>query len=392
MTEIRQATLNDFDFYYQLKCEKSSVYWSGFSGIPDRNQLYAFWKHLIDGKIVGRKIYILSVNLSPVGYIQVVEDNGRFELSMGIAENDRGKGYGNLIIQKAIELNGLRHTYYCYIREDNDTSIKSFKKNGFKKTGFSYKQEFGIDNKEYQMNEYIRESLKVIAIIPARCGSKGLSNKNIRLLNGKPLLAYSVEAAIESEIFDTVHVSTDSKKYADIASMYGADEPFLRDIINSGDSSSSWDAVREVLRKYKEIGKEFDVCVLLQPTSPMRMSEDIKEAYMLFKEKKAKSLTSVTEVDHPVQWCFKLDATYFMKDFATSPYKACRRQELEKYYRENGAIYIVGTSEIADHSFDFYSDQCVAYVMNRERSIDIDTLQDFIIAETIMQMQSEEQK
>jgi CMP-N,N'-diacetyllegionaminic acid synthase len=230
---------------------------------------------------------------------------------------------------------------------------------------------------------------KLIAIIPARSGSKGLKDKNIRLLNGKPLLAYSVEAAIGSGLFDIVHVSTDSQEYADIAKAYGADEPFLRDEQNSGDASSSWDAVREVLRKYKENGKEFDVCVLLQPTSPMRTAEDIKEAYKLFEEKKAISLTSATEVDHPVQWCFKLDKTFSMKDFASSPYKDCRRQELEKHYRENGAIYIVGTKEISDPSFDFYTDQSVAYIMSRSRSIDIDTLQDFIVAETIIKMQAE---
>lgn len=230
---------------------------------------------------------------------------------------------------------------------------------------------------------------KLIAIIPARSGSKGLKDKNIRLLNGKPLLAYSVEAAIGAGLFDTVHVSTDSQEYADIAEAYGADVPFLRDEQNSGDASSSWDAVREVLRKYKENGKEFDVCVLLQPTSPMRSAEDIKEAYRLFEEKKAASLTSATEVDHPVQWCFTLDTTCSMKDFASSPYKDCRRQELEKHYRENGAIYIVGTKDIVHPDFDFYTEQCVAYIMERSRSIDIDTLQDFIVAETIIKLQAE---
>lgn len=233
---------------------------------------------------------------------------------------------------------------------------------------------------------------KLIAIIPARSGSKGLKDKNIRLLNGKPLLTYSVEAAIESGLFDIVHVSTDSQEYADIAKSYGADEQFLRDGQNAGDASSSWDAVREVLKKYEKLGKNFDICVLLQPTSPMRTADDIKFAYKLFEEQGAKSLTSVTEVDHPVQWCFKLNGTCFMKDFASSPFKDCRRQELEKHYRENGAIYIVGASDIVDSGFDFYTDQCVAYVMNRNRSIDIDTIQDFIIAERIMKMQSEEQK
>ena len=239
-------------------------------------------------------------------------------------------------------------------------------------------------------DKYIRERPKLIAIIPARSGSKGLKDKNIRKLNEKPLLAYSIEAAIASGIFDTVHVSTDSREYAEIAEAYGADEPFLRDVQNAGDSSSSWDVVREVLRKYDMSGKHFDVCVLLQPTSPLRTADDIKAAYALFDTKKADSLTSVTEVDHPIQWCFKLDDSYSMRDFASSPYKDSRRQELEKYYRENGAIYIVSVPNIVNPLFDFYTERCVAYVMERGRSIDIDTLQDFNVAETIMKAQSEE--
>lgn len=233
---------------------------------------------------------------------------------------------------------------------------------------------------------------RVIAIIPARSGSKGLKDKNIRDLCGKPLLAYSVERAIQSHIFDTVHVSTDSKEYADIAESYGAEEPFLRKTENAGDFSSSWDVVREVLNSYKKIGREYDICVLLQPTSPLRTTEDILTAYRLFLNNDIKSLTSVTETDHPVQWCFGLDETCLMKEYAASPYKNCRRQELKKYYRENGAIYIVRTSDIVDPEFDFYTESCLAYIMDKDRSIDIDTLQDFMIAKALMGIQIENEK
>ena len=226
---------------------------------------------------------------------------------------------------------------------------------------------------------------KLIAIIPARSGSKGLIDKNIKDLNGKPLLAYTVEAALESGIFDTVHVSTDSQVYADIATSFGADEPFLREAENAGDTSSSWDAVREVLRKYRAIGKTFDTCVLLQPTSPLRDKTDIQKAYALYLEKEASSLTSVTEVDHPIQWCFPLDDTLFMKEFAVSPYKDMRRQELKKHYRENGAIYIVESHSIEDPAFDFYTARCVAFVMDRKKSVDVDTIQDFAMAKMLME-------
>lgn len=231
--------------------------------------------------------------------------------------------------------------------------------------------------------------MKKIAIIPARSGSKGLKDKNIKLLNGKPLIAYTIEAALQSGIFDIVHVSTDSEEYACIARKYGADVPFLRNADNAGDSSSSWDVVREVLTKYESIGETFDVCVLLQPTSPMRNSVDILEAYKLFNEKNAKSLSSVTEVEHPVQWCFRLNEMCSMEEFSKSPYKDSRRQELEKNYRENGAIYIVRTGDICNHEFEFYTSECFAYIMDKNRSVDIDTIQDFLIAEVLMGMEAQ---
>lgn len=225
---------------------------------------------------------------------------------------------------------------------------------------------------------------KFIAIIPARSGSKGLKDKNIRELNGKPLIAYTIESALSAGIFDIVHVSTDSKKYADIATSFGADVPFLRSVECATDRSSPWDAVREVLSRYKELGKEFDVCALLQPTSPLRTAQDICEAFSLYFEKNARSLTSVSEVEHPVQWCFKLDETLSMQDFSASPYKECRRQELEKHYRENGMIYIVGAEDICRPGFSFYTADCYAYIVEQRRAIDIDALQDFILAKTLM--------
>ena len=225
--------------------------------------------------------------------------------------------------------------------------------------------------------------MKIIAIIPARSGSKGLKDKNIASLCGTPLIAYSIEAALGSGLFDTVHVSTDSEKYAEIAANYGADEPFLREISNSGDTSSSWDAVREVLDKYRVLGKEFDAVVLLQPTSPLRDAQHIKKAFDSFMKSGTRSLTSVTEVEHPVQWTFGLGESLRLDEFAKSPYRNSRRQELKKHYRENGAVFIVYTSDISDTAFDFYSD-CSAYIMDRRHSIDIDTKEDLILAEYLM--------
>ena len=106
--------------------------------------------------------------------------------------------------------------------------------------------------------------MKNIAVIPARSGSKGLKNKNIKKLNKKPLMAYSIEAAQKAGIFDCIHVSTDSEQYAELARQYGAEVLFLRDSANSSDAATTWDAMRFVLREYKNRGKDFDAITVLQ--------------------------------------------------------------------------------------------------------------------------------
>ena len=120
--------------------------------------------------------------------------------------------------------------------------------------------------------------MKNLAIIPARSGSKGLKDKNIKMLSGKPLMAYTIEAAIESKMFCKVMVSTDSGNYAEIAREYGAEVPFLRSNELSGDKAGSWEVVLEVLQQYQTVGEIFDTVCLLQPTSPLRDSADIIQA------------------------------------------------------------------------------------------------------------------
>lgn len=222
-----------------------------------------------------------------------------------------------------------------------------------------------------------------LAIVPARSGSKGLKDKNILPLNGKPLLSYSVEAAQQSGLFETVMVSTDSEDYAKVARNCGAEVPFLRSSHQSSDCASSWDTVREVLSMYRQIGKEFDCVTLLQPTSPLRTATDIQGAMALFRQKGADAVVSVTEVDHPVQWCFTLPENYSMDAFGHSEFHNARRQELPVYYRENGAIFIVRTEKIVDPAWDIYKQNCYAFPMPRSRSLDIDVWLDFQIAELL---------
>lgn len=221
-----------------------------------------------------------------------------------------------------------------------------------------------------------------IAIISARSGSKGLPDKNIKELNGRPLMAYSIEAAIESRLFSAIMVSTDSERYAAIAEAYGAEVPFLRSRAASSDSASSWDAVEEVLQGYEKMGRYFETFCLLQPTSPLRTAEDLIHAYDLYNKKQAIAVLSMTELEHPLSWCGKIDETLDLDDFTTRS-EDSQRQESEKYYRPNGAIYIVSIPEFRKDNF-LYRKGSYAYIMPKERSVDIDTEFDFRFAEFLM--------
>jgi CMP-N,N'-diacetyllegionaminic acid synthase len=225
--------------------------------------------------------------------------------------------------------------------------------------------------------------MRNIAIIIARSGSKGLKDKNIRPLNGKPLLAYTIEAALQSECFDTVMVSTDSRKYGKIAKEYGAEVPFYRSKETSQDSTSPWDVVKEVLEQYRARGEEYDTFALLQPTSPLRNAEDIQKAYKEFEEKKANAVVSMCELECAIHLVNKLPKSMSMKGFITEKQYNKRRQEIEPYYRFNGAIYISKVKTFYKH-MNIYEDRCYAYIMDRNRSYDIDSEDDLKIVEAIM--------
>lgn len=229
--------------------------------------------------------------------------------------------------------------------------------------------------------------MKNLAIIPARSGSKGLKNKNIMELNGMPLLAYSIKAALESGKFSHVMVSTDSKEYAEIAKKYGAEVPFLRDEISSSDSASSWDVVKEVLNKYEDLGITFDTVTLLQPTSPLRTEVDICNAHNLFSKKKATSVISVCETEHSPLWCNVLSDSLCMDGFLNNKNNS-QRQKLDTYYRINGSIYIVDVKYFLSGK-NIYDSGSYAYIMPINRSVDIDTKVDFIIAEALIKYLSE---
>lgn len=228
--------------------------------------------------------------------------------------------------------------------------------------------------------------MKNIAVIPARSGSKGLPDKNIKLLDGKPLLAYAIIAAKKSGLFDTIYVSTDSEKYAQTAIQWGAEVPFLRPEKLAQDESSTWDSVREAIIQYKKTGKSFDTITLLQPTSPLRTGQDIINGFRLLEEKNANVIIGVCEEEHSPLWSNTIPEDLNMKMFIRKEILHKRRQDLPCYYRINGALYIIKTSML-ERIENLYEENCFAYIMDKRSSIDIDDAYDFKIAEYTIQME-----
>ncbi|EET5315117.1 acylneuraminate cytidylyltransferase [Escherichia coli] len=216
-------------------------------------------------------------------------------------------------------------------------------------------------------------SLKKIAIIPARSGSKGLPNKNILMLLDRPLIAYTIEAAISSNIFDKIIVSTDSLEYKYIAEKYGA-EVILRTKELSSDSATSFMVVQDVLEKCPV----YDYFVLLQPTSPFRNYKHIKNAVEQFENNhEAKFLVSVVESDKSSALIKPIDNSLSLRNFDCD-FSTYRRQN-KKEYCPNGAIFIGYVSNYLRQKHFFGADS-IAYIMNKEDSIDIDDQLDFELA------------
>ena len=227
------------------------------------------------------------------------------------------------------------------------------------------------------------EIMKILAIIPARSGTKGLPDKNILDLCGMPLCAYTINAARESGVFSEIHFSTDSQKYADIAKKYGASVPFLRNEELATDTASSWDVVKFVIKKYAEMHKIFDAVMLLQPTVPFRSAEDICNAVKLLQQKNANAIVSVTTPVHPAFWSAELPEDGDMHVFHERLEYLVDRQKLPQQYILNGAIYLAKIPYLLS-SNDIYEMGCYAYFMPRERSLDIDSQLDFDMCEFLV--------
>lgn len=223
----------------------------------------------------------------------------------------------------------------------------------------------------------------MLAVIPARGGSKGVPGKNIKDLAGKPLIAYTIEAAFAANIFSKIIVSTDSQEIAKTAIAYGAEVPFLRPDDISGDSVSSDDVILHALSYFQELGIHYDMVCKLQPTSPLRNGRHLKEAWELFCERRADFLVSVCECEHSPLWTGKIGKDLRLDHFIADEVKSSCRQELDTYYRLNGAIYMGRTEKFRGNK-NFLGDNSIAYIMKQDESIDIDNYLDFKMAEILL--------
>lgn len=224
----------------------------------------------------------------------------------------------------------------------------------------------------------------ILAIIPARGGSKGVPRKNIRLLAGKPLIAWTIEAAKKSKYIDRIVVSTEDDEIRDIALKFGAEIPFLRPAELAKDDTPS---IAPILYTVKKISadekREFDFILLLQVTSPLRNERHIDEAIenLIKNEDKFDSLISVTELEHPVYWNRIVGSNRELKNFIEySRKEKYRRQDFNEIYRLNGALYLINGNVFIKYE-RLETDKTMAYIMDRKSSVDIDCLEDFELAE-----------
>lgn len=221
---------------------------------------------------------------------------------------------------------------------------------------------------------------RIIAIIPARGGSKKIPRKNIKLLCGKPLIAYTIIRAKKSKYLDNFYVSTENEEIAEISRRYGA-EVIERPEKLAKDETPTIDVIFHVLDNLKGKNYNPDIVVLLQPTSPLRNAEDIDNAIKLFLDSDCKSVVSVCEMEHPPYWSFKIEEGY-LKSLFDRRYVRMRRQDLEKVYIPNGAIF-VSTPQTLYKYKSFYCNHIIPYIMPIERSVDIDNELDFMLAELL---------
>lgn len=228
--------------------------------------------------------------------------------------------------------------------------------------------------------------MEILGIIPARGGSKGVPRKNIRPLNGKPLIAYTIEAAQQATLLHDFMVSTDDEDIAAVAKDYGADVPFLRPAELATDTARSIDAVIHVLQN---MPKAYTHVLLLQPTCPLRGPQDIDDAIRLYQELDTDSLISVYKPESAHPYYMYMVEDHVMTPLIPDDQKPHHRQSNPPVYMLNGAIYLTDRQVILQKQ-SFYGDKPKAFIMPPLRSVNIDDELDFALAETILNRPPEE--
>lgn len=229
---------------------------------------------------------------------------------------------------------------------------------------------------------------KVVGIILARSGSKGLPNKNILPMGSKPLIYYSIDAALKSAYVDDCILSTDSQKIALIARQLGAEVPFIRPQKLATDTATSVDSVLHALSFLEKRGRQYDLVVLLEPTSPLRESSDIDRSLELMHQLKADAVVSVAcaITSHPAYAYTRSDSGR-ISPFIAEGSKHLRRQELGEVFFPEGTVYISRVKTLRARK-SFYHDDTVGYVVPKWKSFEIDDAEDLHIVAAIMEQRS----
>lgn len=223
--------------------------------------------------------------------------------------------------------------------------------------------------------------MKTLALIPARGGSKGIPRKNVKLIAGKPLIVWTIEAALRSSRLASVVVSTDDMEIADVARQAGAQVPFMRPTALAQDTTPGLDPVVHALSQLPQ----YDSMLLLQPTSPLRTTNDIDACLQLATERRARSVVSVSEPETHPYWTYRLSEKQTLERLVdTAP--VARRQDLPPVFAVNGALYFAETDWLRS-SNSLVGAETLAYVMPRERSFDLDTPLDWMLAELLLKEQ-----
>ncbi|WP_289140212.1 cytidylyltransferase domain-containing protein [uncultured Brevibacillus sp.] len=217
---------------------------------------------------------------------------------------------------------------------------------------------------------------KVLAIIPARGGSKGVPRKNVRELAGKPLIAWTIEAGKKSTYIDELIVSSEDAEIIGVAEQYGAHVPFVRPKHLAADGTPGLDPVFHALTELPD----YDYVVLLQPTSPLRLTEDIDRCIEQVLNSGVPAAVSVTEPEKSPYWMYTLQENRLMKPLIAQEEVPVRRQDLPPVYALNGAVYVAEV-EWLWKSKSFVTEETSAFIMPKSRSYDIDTEDDFLLCE-----------